>query len=486
MSAWHSSCKMWTSSRDYLMLAMLAIPQAHLVSAERVLGVYIFARHGDRTPKIQGNTQLTDLGYSEVFMTGSYYHNRYIDSNSSLQIDGISADIVNLKQLSASAPSDTVLQNSATGFLQGVYPPVGTIASQELANGTTVDAPLNGYQLVPLSLTTTGTNSEDNTWLQDTTKCQKAKVSSNSYYSSTLYKDLLASTQDLYTSLTPVLKAQFSESDISFKNAYSIWDYLNVARIHNSSTENMPTDAQFHQLLTLANIEQYNLAYNSTETVRAIAGAQLAGEMLDGLRETISTQGKTKLNIQFGSYGTFLSYFGLAQLPKANSDFTGIPDYASSMAWELITDSTSGFPDPADISVRFIFHNGTITGSGEPTEFALYGQSSATISWTEFEKQTKSIAVMSTEEWCSACGNTDGKCATSSSDSAGAQSTSNQSNGISKAVAGVIGAMVTLAVILGLQAAFFLLGGFTVAKRRKATAGSISSDTTEAKFVEHR
>lgn len=61
------------------MLAMLAMPQAHLVSAERVLGAYIFARHGDRTPKILGNTQLTDLGYSEVFMTGSYYHNRYID-----------------------------------------------------------------------------------------------------------------------------------------------------------------------------------------------------------------------------------------------------------------------------------------------------------------------------------------------------------------------------------------------------------------------
>ncbi|KAE8315543.1 histidine phosphatase superfamily [Aspergillus transmontanensis] len=476
---------MRTSSRDYLMLAMLAMPQAHLASAERVLGAYIFARHGDRTPKILGNTQLTDLGYSEVFMTGSYYHNRYIDSNSSLQIEGISTDIVNLKQLSAAAPSDAVLQTSATGFLQGVYPPVGATASQKLANGTTVDAPLNGYQLVPLSLTTTGTNSEDNTWLQDTTKCQKAKVSSNSYYSSALYKDLLASTQDFYTSLTPVLKGEFSDSDISFKNAYAIFDYLNVARIHNTSTENMPTDAQFEQLLALANIEQYNLAYNSTETVRAIAGAQLAGEMLDALSQTISTQGKTKLNIQFGSYGTFLSYFGLAQLPKANSDFTGIPDYASSMAWELITDSTSGFPDPADISVRFVFHNGTITGSDEPTEFPLYGQSSATISWSEFEKQTKSIAVMSTAEWCSACGNTDGKCADPSSNSAGAESTEKKSNEVSRPVAGVIGAMVTLAVILGLEAAFFLFGGFTIAKRRKAAAGSIASDATETKFVEH-
>ena len=39
---------------------------------------------------------------------------------------------------------------------------------------------------------------------------------------------------------------------------------------------------------------------------------------------------------------------------------------------------------------------------------------------------------------------------------------------MSRAVAGVIGAMVTLAVILGLEALFFLIGGFRIAKRRKA------------------
>ncbi|KAE8377159.1 histidine phosphatase superfamily [Aspergillus bertholletiae] len=476
---------MWTSSRDLLMLAMLAMAQIHFAAAERILGVYIFARHGDRTPKVLGNTQLTDLGYSEVFMTGGYYHNRYIDSNSSLQIEGISTDVVNLQQVSAAAPSDVVLQNSATGFLQGVYPPVGASASQKLANGSTVEAPLNGYQLVPLSVATTGTNSEDNGWLQDTTNCKKAKTSSNSYYSSSLFTGLLASTQDFYKSLTPVLQGEYPEANISFRNAYSIFDYINVARIHNASAENMPTDAQFHQLLALANIEQYNLAYNASETVRAIAGAQLAGEVLDALNETITTQGKTKLNLQFGSYGTFLSYFGLAQLPQVDPDFTGVPDYASSMAWELVTNSTAGFPDPSDISVRFIFHNGTITGSGQPTEFALYGQSSATIPWSEFEKQTKSIAVMSTAEWCSACGNTDGKCADPSS-SATAESTETKSGGISKAVAGVIGAMVTLGVILGVEAAFFLLGGFTIAKRKKAAAGSISSEATEPKFVEQR
>ncbi|KAE8383782.1 histidine phosphatase superfamily [Aspergillus bertholletiae] len=468
-----------------LLLALMAMPVADLASAERVLGAYIFARHGDRTPKVLGNTRLTDLGYSEVYQAGSYYHDRYIKSSSSLQIEGISSDIVNLKQLTASSPSDAVLQNSAIAFLQGVYPPVGSSANETLANGTIVSAPLSGYQLIPLSLISTGTNSEDNTWLQDATDCKNAKVSSNSYYSSTLYNDLYDSTKDFYQSLSSMLDGVFAKNEMSFKKAYTIFDYLNVASIHN--TTNTPTKEQLEHLYILANVEQYNLAYNTSDTVRAIAGSQLAGEMLEGLNKTITTKGSNKLNIQFGSYGTFLSYFGLAQLPAVDVNFTGVPDYASSMSWELITDSTAdGFPDASEISVRFVFHNGTITGANDaPKEFALYGQSSATIPWSKFVEETKKIAVTNTPEWCKICGNTDGKCASYNSDGSGSDSASTTSKsgggGVSRPVAGVIGAMVTLAVIFGLEALFLLAGGFTITKKRKAGAGGVNSVVTENK-----
>jgi acid phosphatase len=452
-----------------VLLALMAMP---LASAEKVLGAYIFARHGDRTPKVLGNTQLTDLGYKEVFLTGSYYHDRYISSNSSHHIQGISEEVVNLNQISASAPSDNVLQNSATGFLQGVYPPVGTAASQTLGNGTTVEAPLNGYQLIPLALIETGTNSESNTWLQDATQCQNAEVSSNNYYSSALYNDLLASTSDFYKSLSSYLNDTFTDSKMSFKSAYTIWDFLNVASIHNSSSD-YPSAEIREKLFLLANIEQYNLAYNASEPIRAVAGSTLAGEMLQGLNETITSKGKSKLNIQFGSYGTFLSYFGLAQLPAATVNFTGIPDYASSMAWELVTNSTSDeFPSASEISVRFIFHNGTISSSSTPAEYPLYGQSSATIPWSDFVAQTEKIAITDDEQWCKACGNTDGTCAaytvsSTGSDSSTAGSKSSE-GGLSRPVAGVIGAMVTLAVILGLEAVFLLFGGFRITKKRNA------------------
>ncbi|KAL2865036.1 histidine phosphatase superfamily [Aspergillus lucknowensis] len=456
------------------LVALSALPIAQ-VSAEKVLGAYVFARHGDRTAKILDNTQLTDLGYNQVYTTGSSYHDRYINSSSSQYIQGISEQIVDLSQLTSSVPADAVLQNSATGFLQGVYPPAGSASSQELADGTKVESPLNGYQLIPLSLIDSGSSSEDSAWLQSTTDCQNAIVSSDNYYSSELYNELLDSTRDFYRSLSSLIDTSFSESDMNFKNAYSIFDYLNVGYIHN--TTNVPTEDQLQQAFLLANIEQYNLAYNSSETVRAIAGSTLAAEMLMGLNETVTSKGDVKLHVEFGSYGTFLSYFGLAQLPAADLDFTGIPDYASSMVWELVTNSTAdSFPDPSEISVRFAFHNGTLTESGSLTEYPLYGQSSATIPWSTFVEQTEKIAVMTTEQFCEVCGNTDGQCASSSSssgsdsDSASADSASTDDRGISRSVAGVIGAMVTLAVILGLQALFFLVGGFRITKKGQTAA----------------
>lgn len=130
--------------------------------AETILGVYMFHRHGDRTAKSTPPTNLTDLGYRQVYESGQYYHDRYILADSPTQIHGISSSIYNQKQLSVSAPVDLVLQSSATGFLQSLYPPVGDVlGAQILRNGTTVVAPMNGYQLIPLSVVSTGASSEN-------------------------------------------------------------------------------------------------------------------------------------------------------------------------------------------------------------------------------------------------------------------------------------------------------------------------------------
>ena len=205
-------------SHQLLLLALLPLTQ----SAETIFGVYIFSRHGDRTSKSTPPANLTDLGYREVFTSGSYFRDRYISSSAPNKIQGINTDIVKLSQISASAPLDNVLMSSTQGFLQGLYPPVGSeLGSETLRNKTVVQAPLDGYQLIPIQTVTSGTGSEDSAWLQGAGNCANAIVSSNNYYTSTDYQELYNSTLGFYQSIAPTVNATFAPSDITFKNAYS-------------------------------------------------------------------------------------------------------------------------------------------------------------------------------------------------------------------------------------------------------------------------
>lgn len=201
-------------------LAPLAYAQA--ASGETVLGVYMFHRHGDRTPKALAPANLTALGYQEVLTSGNYYRNRYIASDATYRINGINDDIVKQSQISVSAPDDDVLQNSAMGFLQALYPPVGnTLGSETLGNGTVVPAPMDGYQLIPVELVQSGSGSEDNSWLQSTSNCAAATISSNNYFNSEAYMHLLNSTHEFYQDLLPVINGTFNASTDTFKNAYT-------------------------------------------------------------------------------------------------------------------------------------------------------------------------------------------------------------------------------------------------------------------------
>src|SRR6202044_513299 len=166
------------------------------------------------------------------------------------------------------------------------------------------------------------------------------------------------------------------------------------------------------------------------------------------------------LNVQFSAYASFLSFFGLAQLPSVSVNFTGLVNYTSSMAFELVTNTTvnsSSYPTPDEISVRFMFSNGSAPDNGGLTAYPLFGQSEITLPWSNFSTEMAKIAIGDQSTWCTACGNTTGVCASSATSSSGSATSSSSSSatsssspesssgsGISTAVGGVIGAMVTL------------------------------------------
>ncbi|KAJ3517954.1 hypothetical protein NM208_g14630 [Fusarium decemcellulare] len=158
--------------------ALSSIPLGLLFStaaAETIHGVVVFSRHGDRSTKWYGAQSLTSLGAEQNFQVGSDYRSRYLSSDSDHQILGISEDEYKPSQIFASAPDQGILMNTATAFLQGLYPPLADldpeIASQTLNNGSQSQAPLDGYQYVRLH--TINDNSPDTIWIKGDDACPK-------------------------------------------------------------------------------------------------------------------------------------------------------------------------------------------------------------------------------------------------------------------------------------------------------------------------
>lgn len=266
---------------------------------------------------------------------------------------------------------------------------------------------------------------------------------------------------------------------------FVVFDLINVAEIHNATipSSDLLTPETLTQLRTLADAHEWGLAYNSSDNARAIAGKTLAAEIVQFLNGTITGKGKQKIGVQFGAYATFASFFGLADLPSANPDFRGVTDYASAMTFELFTNSSvsissTSYPAVDEIYVRFLFHNGTTNSTSEPIAYPLFGTGQEVISWNDFTENMNTFSVGSDEQWCAACGNTTGTCASYAPGGAESTSTSSSTgksgNGLSPAVNGVIGAMVTLAVVLGLEALVLAVAGLRVVSKKRLVSGSVS------------
>ena len=265
---------------------------------------------------------------------------------------------------------------------------------------------------------------------------------------------------------------------------------INVAQIHNSSypASDLITDDVFSRLHGLADTHEWGLAYNESESAsdnaRAVSAMVLAGEIVEFLNQTITGEGKQKVGVQFGAYATFSSFFGLADLSSANPELRAVVDYASSMTFELFTNasttvSSADYPSADELYVRFLFSNGTASEDAEPTAYPLFGSQQNVVSWNDFTASMDKFAIGSTERWCDVCSNTDGVCAayatddSSNGDASAASSSKESGNGLSPVVSGVIGAMITLAVVLGSEALVLLVGGYRIVSK-KALASSVT------------
>ncbi|KAG7288369.1 hypothetical protein NEMBOFW57_007900 [Staphylotrichum longicolle] len=362
------------------MLHASTLALAGLVStavAETVHGVVVFSRHGDRTTKHFGAQVLTPLGAQQCFQVGSEYRARYFASDSPHRINGISEFQHVAAQVWASAPDQSILLGTATSFLQGLYPPLGDIqasdVSMQLANSSSVSNPLSGYQYVTLH----GINddSPETVWIKGDDDCPVVAAASADFKTSAEYKSRLASTRDFYRSLYPLVHEIYLSADnLSYAKAYDIFDVINVENLHNATSpaRNVTAD-QLFQLRTLADSAEFGLNYNNSQPARSLHARTLAASVLSHLNETVNSAGQNpKFALLAGSYDTFLAFFGLANLTAASPDFFGLPDYASTMAFELFTPGAAF--DKDDLHVRYLFKNGS---TGAIKSFPLFGSGKA-------------------------------------------------------------------------------------------------------------
>ncbi|KAL0932471.1 histidine acid phosphatase [Colletotrichum truncatum] len=443
--------------------------------AETVHGVVVFTRHGDRNTKHYGAQAITSVGAQQCFQVGSDYRGRYLESGSPHRILGISEDKYVSSQVYASAPDQSLLKNSATAFLQGLYPPLveldAEVATSTLNNGSESTSPLNGYQYVFLH--GENSNSPDTIWIKGDDGCPANAAAYKAFEASEEFKTRMETTKDFYGGLYDVLESvyDYKPENMTYKNAYDIFDLINVARIHNStSLARNVTDEELFQLRTLADSAEFGYNFNASQPERAIHAQTLTAGILTQLNQTVTSKGKLKFSLLSGSYDTFLAFFGLTDLVSVSANFTGLPDYASTMAFELYSDDATTFPANADddLRVRFLFRNSTF---GELTAYPLFGANEETLSWPRFVSEMQERAISTVDEWCAACSSKVSFCPASQREVSSSAS-SKSSGGMSNAVAGVIGAMVTLGVVA-------IAGGiaFLVVRKRRSTHSGVAASS---------
>lgn len=423
--------------------------------------------------KHYGGQGLTSLGFEQCFDVGGQYRARYLDSDSSHRIAGISEFEYDDSQIHASAPDQGILLGTATAFMQGLYPPLEDtnpdLGVTELSNGTETSNPLGGYQYVVLH--GTSADAPDAIWIKGDDGCPAVAEAQSNFEDSDVFQERVDDTKAFYEKFEDVLAdvpTYNSPSNFSYANAYDIFDLINVARIHNhSSAATDVSDDDLFQLRTLADSAQFGYNYDPEDPDRSIGAQTLIAGILDQLSETVESKAELKFSLFAGSYDTMLSFFGITGLSEISDNFTGLPDYASTLAFELFTDGDDDkFPDNTDdLRVRFLFKNGT---SGDLSSYPLFGLDEETYSWPDFKDQMEKRDISSPGEWCGVCKSDQPFCAAYAEDGVSAKGIK---GGMSGEMKGGI-AMIVIGGVALVAGVIFAIIAARKLKRSSAAAGA--------------
>ena len=479
------------------------------VTEEIIWSSVIFTRYGDRTPIIAPQESvLTSVGAQQLYSVGSYFRNRYIapldqGAAASSAINGISKYEVDSTQVFTMSTVDEHIATSAQAFLQGLYPPLsissnntGNNSMSILANGSNIESPLGGYQYSQIY--TVGELDLNSIYIAGEINCPGYDNAASAYFDTPEFQQTQAATQSFYANLEALIPTEdLPEAFIGYENAYPVFDYLNYGYTHNKTIKDHLSADDLTRARILADQWVYaingNVTGNSTtegvikRTFSTISGQTLVAEILRLLFTNVQSEGiQGKINLLFGSFEPMTAFAALAHLPNANTSFYGLPDYGSSMVFELFgvgESSSAPYPDLKDLNVRFLFRNST-NPSSELISYPLFGRgpSQTDMPFHDFLQSMENIMLASVGDWCTVCNSTSVFCASFVNDTSN-NATDDGSGSFPQmvkesmrpAVAGVIGAIIALFLAGLVLAAVMLVGGIrfyrSKPKRRSELGG---------------
>jgi hypothetical protein len=266
----------------------------------------------------------------------------------------------------------------------------------------------------------------------------------------------------------------------NYKSAQEIYDYVNYQFTHDPSIHStLANDTSYmgvyDQLRYLADEDAWymygNTSTSSTDVdLQAIGGKTLAAEILKSFRLSVADKNTTEdqkgtshpLTFYFGEQDAMISLLSLMMLDSTNSNFKSIPPYASAMLFELF----SAGSNTDDLWVRFSFHNGSSSLEQDKlVAYPMFGSARSQLEtpWSMFQDEFGKIGIPSMGEWCNSCESASSFC--SGTDGNGgplvtpSSGDDEENKEVSPAVAGAIGAIITIVLAGLLFAAAMILGG---------------------------
>lgn len=406
----------------FVTLQAAALASAQGLS-ERVWAVFAYTLPGDNTPTALPRPKtLSPYGASQLYAAGSSFRDRYVaihpDESAGTRIQNLSPYVLDSEELAILSTTEQSVVGSAQAFMQGLYPPLaesGSLtyvdSSSILANGSLAMAPFQGYQYPQIS--TLSSDDPQSIAVAGQDQCPKRQAANSEYQSSEEFKRITQQTEAFYIDLyDQALSGVYDRSSATYKNAYDIAEYLEYQLVHNETLLHVISRDDIRHARWLA--DQYLFATNGlsseqvTGQIRTVAGRTLASSILQAFETNIQYRGANeKMTLAFGGPKPLIS---LASLMKLASRYGGIyphPVLGASMVFELYSlenETYPAYPDPSELYVRFLLHNGT-DPSTKFTTYPLFGHgpSSIAMPYSEFKAEIEPRSIGSIEQWCLSC-----------------------------------------------------------------------------------